>query len=272
MKTTFPSLVTRALLHQRIIPSSTQTCAIHIQSRLRHTLYTPPAALIDHFDSLPLTQHLRKHTIMLPYRPSLQPLPPTTSPEYQTFLPLFPGLGIPKHTAIPESPSSWSTHLTRGPTLYGRHKIEHVVQSFSEADNVLVTLVRFGTRVSGHPGILHGGMTSAFFDGVFGMLFMIQTKGIGSGVTANLSVDFRMAVEVGTDVAVVCWVESVDGRKVRLRGEMRSVGIPGGGSREGETVGERWAGDESIKYADATALFIKLDNGPVGNLTSGGEN
>lgn len=50
-------------------------------------------------------------------------------------------------------------------------------------------VIRFGSSLNGHPGIVHGGITALLFDNTFGWLF-VSLK-IPKAVTANLNINYR---------------------------------------------------------------------------------
>ncbi|KAI9339279.1 HotDog domain-containing protein [Obelidium mucronatum] len=174
----------------------------------------------------------------------------------------FPGgVGLKKNSRL-ENPDSYEKQLIRGTTLYGKNRIEFAFQGYDPASNVLTKVVRFGENLCGHPGIVHGGLISAFFDDAFGSLFWINSNGAFTGVTANLTVNYRSPMPAPTNVAFILWLEREEGRKVFLKAEARSVA--GQSDKEGDTglgvgsIGASVAGSKSILFAEATALFIKL--------------
>jgi hypothetical protein len=59
------------------------------------------------------------------------------------------------------------------------------------------------------------------------------------GVAARLVTEFRALLPLGTDALLEAWVERRDGRKVWTAGTLR--------------------GDDGTLFAEATALFIRLD-------------
>ncbi|KAI9312994.1 HotDog domain-containing protein [Zopfochytrium polystomum] len=140
----------------------------------------------------------------------------------------------------------------------------------------------------GHAGIVHGGLIGALFDDFFGTLFLLNAGGRYSGFTANLTIDYRTPLPASTTVAIVVWLDGVQGRKVYLRAEARGVepaaaaantvgddsnskdnndacplALRGSGdgalaarSGTGDDVGARWAAPGAVKYAEARGLFV----------------
>lgn len=91
----------------------------------------------------------------------------------------------------------------------------------------------------GGPGVAHGGWICSVMDELLGQNVFER---LGGAVTANLNVDFRKPVSVGEPIVGTSWIESVEGRKIHVRGELR---LEIGGAL----------------LATATALFILLDEG-----------
>ncbi|VEU40399.1 unnamed protein product [Pseudo-nitzschia multistriata] len=104
--------------------------------------------------------------------------------------------------------------------------------------------VRFGTRLNGHTGIVHGGILSLVFDDLMGFACdEMRGSGVPRGmpVTANLSVDFRAPVPEGTAVKVEIFLERREGRKLFWKAYM---------------LGDNDDDDDEILYAEATSLYI----------------
>jgi acyl-coenzyme A thioesterase PaaI-like protein len=93
--------------------------------------------------------------------------------------------------------------------------------------------------------VQHGGLSSLMLDETFGIAYYRAVghgRNRGVGYTANLTCDFRAPLPAGSSPIVSTWVESIDGRKVSLRGTI-STG----------------SGERSTKYVDASCLFIVAD-------------
>ena len=115
----------------------------------------------------------------------------------------------------------------------------------------LRALVTLGDRSCGHPSIVHGGALAAVLDDAFGTLFM--HSGVGSGFTANLSVDYvrpvpaRLPLELAVERLRIEPSKSGASLKVFLQAVVR--GAPGGA--DAETV-----------FARSTALFVAKPSAP----------
>ncbi len=70
----------------------------------------------------------------------------------------------------------------------------------------------------GWKGIVHGGILAAAIDEV--MAHALSSKGVESGVTAELTVRFKKPVKVGEKYKVVAEVVSSKGRKFIIKGEI----------------------------------------------------
>ena len=74
-------------------------------------------------------------------------------------------------------------------TLDGNGLIEEYCVYRKADDPEITCITKFGDKVNGHPGIVHGGIISTVFDNTFGWLFTILDY--PSSFTANLNVNFR---------------------------------------------------------------------------------
>lgn len=79
----------------------------------------------------------------------------------------------------------------------------------------VVGTARFGMAYEGPPGHVHGGWIAATFDEVLGMTQSISGK---SGMTANLSIDYKRPTPLHTEITYVGELDSVEGRKIRTVG------------------------------------------------------
>ncbi|GMI57446.1 hypothetical protein TeGR_g2204 [Tetraparma gracilis] len=113
----------------------------------------------------------------------------------------------------------------------------------NSAERPLVQVnLKFGNKVNGHKGIVHGGVASLLFDDAFGFAYFSATAGPDAkdfllGFTANLTVNYRAPLRENSEAVLKVWLEGIEGRKVKLRGRLQSEG--------GEVV-----------YSEASALFI----------------
>ncbi|KAL2811516.1 HotDog domain-containing protein [Aspergillus granulosus] len=105
-----------------------------------------------------------------------------------------------------------------------------------------ITLFHTGTQMCGHPGFVHGGFLSVMFDEVFAHT-VSQSFRSGTGMTANLNVDFRKPAIPGRVYVLRAEVVKVEGRKAWVEGSMTMLG-------EGEKR-------EDVVVAEARALFVE---------------
>lgn len=73
---------------------------------------------------------------------------------------------------------------------------------------------------TGHPGLLHGGITCVILDEV--MYFAALTLG-ETAVTVHLSVDYKKPGLLGHTVVAESWVVWHEGRKIELEAELRDA-------------------------------------------------
>ncbi|KAJ3077835.1 hypothetical protein HDU99_000943, partial [Rhizoclosmatium hyalinum] len=200
--------------------------------RLNTETYHPRADIVNQVHNLPLTKRLFKHQLIFPFRPLATPaagnqVPPQTS--YKFFqVPSKRGL---QPDSLLEDPSRCVSKFIRGPSMYGEGKIEYCVQGYEPTCHHLINVVNY-------------------FDDALSSLFLIHAKSEYSGVTGKLETDFRAPMPAGTAIAFVMWLDRVEGRKVWIKGEARSIvsdensnefGVLGYNSGN-ESIGAGWAG------------------------------
>ena len=110
------------------------------------------------------------------------------------------------------------------------------VAYYRRGDGRLVGRAWFGPGALGPPGHAHGGAVAAVLDEAMGAA--AWQAGL-IGVAARLATDFRNMLPLGTDALFEAWVEEHEGRKVRTAG--------------------RLTGEDGTVYAEARALFVRLD-------------
>ena len=102
------------------------------------------------------------------------------------------------------------------------HPVAPPVRISSDESGVHGTF-RLGHRHEGAPGLSHGGILCLVLDHVLGEAGM--AAGVG-GMTVGLDVRFLAPTPINADLEVAARVEGVDGRKVRLTGEIRHQSKP----------------------------------------------
>lgn len=103
-------------------------------------------------------------------------------------------------------------------------------------DHVVRTWVRPDERMQGAMGTTHGGFVSLLLDETMGKA--LSSAGIRAP-TARLLVNFRRPMRIGYEYEVRSWIDSQQGRKQFVKGEVRSV-------------------DDQTLIAEAEALFLQL--------------
>ncbi|XHF97348.1 hypothetical protein AWENTII_000937 [Aspergillus wentii] len=132
-------------------------------------------------------------------------------------------------------------NLTAG-TLSGPDRIVVPPLVFAEdGGKSLVSILYLGSDVSGHPGIVHGGLLATLLDeGLARCCFPALPNGVG--VTANLNIDYRRPAMAGNYAVLRAETTKVEGRKAWVEGRI-------------ETLPED--GKEPKVLVEAKALFIE---------------
>ncbi len=95
--------------------------------------------------------------------------------------------------------------------------------------------VTLGPAFEGAPGRAHGGIVAALIDETMGMVLSIHGT---LALTANLQIEYKSATPVNRPIVARAWLESRDGRKLRMKCVVTTEGEP---------------------VAEATSLFIAVD-------------
>ncbi|XP_029435256.1 acyl-coenzyme A thioesterase THEM4-like isoform X2 [Rhinatrema bivittatum] len=108
---------------------------------------------------------------------------------------------------------------------------------YNQAEKRTVCIFQAGPYLEGPFGFVHGGSIATIIDSSSGACAICTS---GRVMTANLNINYRSPIALGSTVIVESKLDKIEGRKVYLTTEIRSVD------------GEKF-------HTDATALFIKLD-------------
>jgi acyl-coenzyme A thioesterase PaaI-like protein len=88
-----------------------------------------------------------------------------------------------------------------------------LVRENDDASHRIEGEVTFGAAYEGPPGHVHGGWIAATFDEALGFALL------SPGFTASLTVTYRKPTPLHRPLRLSAWIESIDGRKRRLRGQ-----------------------------------------------------
>uniref|UniRef100_A0A452GXM1 Acyl-coenzyme A thioesterase THEM4 n=1 Tax=Gopherus agassizii TaxID=38772 RepID=A0A452GXM1_9SAUR len=138
----------------------------------------------------------------------------------------------------------WGVHSKYQPQLWQTINMDTEGVGFEYAmflnpsEKRMVCLFQPGPYLEGPSGFAHGGSTATIIDSTIGSC---ATFVAGRVMTANLSINYRNPIPLGSVVLVDSKVDQVEGRKVFLSCHVRSI--------DGQTL-----------HAEATALFIRLDS------------
>jgi acyl-coenzyme A thioesterase PaaI-like protein len=78
---------------------------------------------------------------------------------------------------------------------------------------------RFGPAYEGPPGAVHGGYVAGVFDVVLGMA---AREASGGAVTGELTIRYHRPTPLGEDLVFKGWVDSSDGRHVKVVGQLHA--------------------------------------------------
>lgn len=147
-----------------------------------------------------------------------------SSGSLETFRSSIPvhGSGEPRHLFADSIVSGGSNPLGLGAYLWrdGDHAVMEVT---------------LGPAFEGAPGRAHGGIVAALIDETMGLVLSIHGT---MALTAQLDISYRAATPVNVPIMARAWLESQEGRKMRMRCEVSAGGDP---------------------LAEATSLFIAID-------------
>lgn len=143
---------------------------------------------------------------------------------------------VTSRTLLKTSPDNYSHHLTLS-TLAGSNKISKPFVFFCDEVGSLISFYYLGSDVSGHTGIVHGGLLAILLDECMGRACFPLLKG-KIGVTAKLELSYRKPIPTESVVVIRALTERVEGRKAWVKA---SVGDP-----EFEAL-----------FMEANALFIE---------------
>lgn len=143
------------------------------------------------------------------------------------------------HLKIPEYMRA--RNLTAG-TLAGPNKIVVPPVVFSEeGGKSMISLLYLGSDLSGHPGIVHGGLLATLLDEGFARCcFPALPNKVG--VTANLNIDYRLPAMANSYVIMKAETVKVEGRKAWVEGRLETL------PKDGQ---------EPAVLVEAKALFIE---------------
>ncbi|KAF5023686.1 hypothetical protein F66182_4252 [Fusarium sp. NRRL 66182] len=93
----------------------------------------------------------------------------------------------------------------------------------------IVVLVAVGEGTSGYPGVVHGGIVAALLDETMGTIFDLngtlgkEARAFRTGsVTGGIEVKYLNPVPVNSVLCITAVAEEIDGRKTKVRGEMKN--------------------------------------------------
>ena len=202
------------------------------------TLYTPPDTL---------SQEINDHVVNCDLAKSLR-----SDPSWRESRP---------HLKIP---SAVKQHNLTAGTLSGPGMLAVPPLYFNKHDgSEMVQIFYVGSDVSGHPGIVHGGFIATMMDeGLARCAFPAMQNKVG--VTANLSLDYRMPTMAGQYLVLRAKTTRVEGRKAWAEGWLERLHEEfeeeaNGGVRDSRFVTE----EGKRKLVEGRALFVEPKHAKV---------
>ncbi|KAG6140256.1 hypothetical protein E4U12_006608 [Claviceps purpurea] len=184
---------------------------------------TPPdlyASALNHFISIPWCAAL-----LSPSSPSSKCSSSDSPGPIITFIPQCFNPLSPHHDQfVGATLASHLRGLNHMLSFFRASQLHDPTQPIQRVD----TLFSLGDGLSGYEGLLHGGMTATMMDEAMGTVNEINTalgkEGLvyqRSSVTAGMEIQFLRPVRVPGVVCVAAWREGGEGRKTRMRCEVR---------------------------------------------------
>jgi acyl-coenzyme A thioesterase PaaI-like protein len=148
-----------------------------------------------------------------------QLLPLQTPESYRDVKP-FPD-STRKHSFLSGNPES--------PVLRVRYFLHEETKQF-------LARAWFGPGAEGPPGFCHGGSQAALLDEAMGAVVWVAGHTV---LAAKIEINFRRSIPLETAVTVTAGIQRIEGKKFFVEGAL--------------------IGDDGIRYADGTGLFIRVD-------------
>ncbi|KAJ5173290.1 hypothetical protein N7492_005883 [Penicillium capsulatum] len=125
----------------------------------------------------------------------------------------------------------------------------------------LISVFHIGRDLCGHPGYVHGGLLSGLLDEAFASCVSAAFPS-GSGMTANLNVDFRKPALPDRLYVLRAKVEKVEGRKAWVEGRLTylPLAVPMGldsPSLVPDAASLQEDGEGAVMVSEAKALFVE---------------
>ncbi|XP_015285283.1 PREDICTED: acyl-coenzyme A thioesterase THEM4-like [Gekko japonicus] len=138
---------------------------------------------------------------------------------------------IPSHRSVEESAPEYmkeklEEEQKKRDTRYFCRSIDseglgfEYVMFFNSSQKRMVGIFQLGPYLEGPPGIVHGGSIATILDATLSLCAFIATDAV---LTANLSINFKSPVQLGSVVLVDSKVDRMEGRKAFLSGPVLSV-------------------------------------------------
>ncbi|XP_048364213.1 acyl-coenzyme A thioesterase THEM4-like isoform X2 [Sphaerodactylus townsendi] len=150
-------------------------------------------------------------------------------PSYRNFLDHMPESMVQEHA---ENGNRENRMFLRNTDEEGKG-FEYVM-FVNSSEKKMVCVFQPGPYLEGPPGFAHGGSIATMLDSTLGGCAILAA---GRVMTANLNVNYKNPVPLGSVVLVETKVDKIEGRKLLISGQVRSI--------DGETLHTEATGERS---------------------------
>lgn len=123
---------------------------------------------------------------------------------------------------LPINDQTWAVHIDRSPVSGRLNPMSPPVHLTRAEDGSLLATLSLGLAYQGPPGRVHGGWVATLLDHAMGAA--AHTFGAGLSVTRTLTIDYDDSTPLFEEFTVTGRVESVEGRKIWMVGEITCGG------------------------------------------------
>ncbi|CAI5758073.1 unnamed protein product [Candida verbasci] len=99
---------------------------------------------------------------------------------------------------------------------------EDIIEEVYDDENYSITFFHLGQLLTGHKGIIHGGLLATLLDELTCRLAFINFKN-GKGVTANLNINYKKPTFANQFIIIKCQIIKKQGRKCWVKGEILNL-------------------------------------------------
>lgn len=203
-----------------------------------------PTSLDTLVSQIPLVQYLRQsHATYTESRPYLAICPTLRQHNYVGGSLVGPG-------KLALTPYTWTSSRKANSDPANMTRLSNIISVF-----------HIGRDLCGHPGFVHGGLLSGLLDEAFAHCVAAAFPS-GSGMTANLNVDFRKPALPDRLYVLRAEVKNVEGRKAWVEGKLTYLPLPVPMTQDMPSLVPDASslledGEGAVMVSEAKALFIE---------------